>query len=612
MDKYNFKLYLNKIIDFVELLSKESFDGDCFTPHDYSHCDAVDKIVKALIEKSKINEILELSELENFILFASVWTHDLGMFDKVAEEYLGDDFSPENKRRDHDKISAKFLNKENGEFRSYFKELPDDIATNFIHTINIISKYHRRVYNINECPETRYFKGQKIRARLLSCLLRLGDTLHIDSSRYDRKMFNILQYGDFDRTARMHWLKSYVVSSVHLDIEKHTILVNIDLPEQENEKYYEWDESINRLKFIIHENIYEDILSTSSTMRFYKLPFYDTVDIQINLCPGYESDKIEDIRNTLNDLDILLSPNTSKVIKKSIESLRSLSTTTEFKSYKTFKKHTKQLLDHLVKILEKRPCHVGLKKIVERFNDIYCEFDKKSELTTKSDIRMLQDKIFELCTSISDIRNAERLKIINSPKDEIRKYSNIILFGFSETVSGYLNAIQDNEFKRNANLYIFECGGKRQFSYNNSLEYNDGVHYAVYMHKIGFKNINILPETSFASLIIDKDLNNNNSCVLFGANGIDISDNSCGHTSGHLSIAIMAKYFNIPVYVISEQFKYGIITWNKSLERDNSLWITGHKEIINELNNKNINLINYREDKISNELIFKIITNADA
>jgi hypothetical protein len=72
------------------------------------------------------------------------------------------------------------------------------------------------------------------------------------------------------------------------------------------------------------------------------------------------------------------------------------------------------------------------------------------------------------------------------------------------------------------------------------------------------------------------------SLVLFGVNGISEEDNDCGHSSGHLMIAIVANHYKIPVMVIA-------------------------RKLIKDMKKQNIELINYLEDRIPLKLISEII-----
>jgi translation initiation factor 2B subunit (eIF-2B alpha/beta/delta family) len=146
------------------------------------------------------------------------------------------------------------------------------------------------------------------------------------------------------------------------------------------------------------------------------------------------------------------------------------------------------------------------------------------------------------------------------------------------------------------------------------MEYNDGFHYAINLSRKGFKNIELMPDASFASLLSCLEYNidlSKRSCVLLGANGVDKNTKDCGHTSGHLMMAIVAKEYHVPVYIIADSFKIGDIKWNPNLVRDEASWLVGQKSYLDELKNNKITVKNYREDRILREYITGYISNVD-
>ena len=435
-----------------------------------------------------------------------------------------------------------------------------------------------------------------------------------------------MQIGDFDRTARLHWLKSCFISNIFLDIDKQTISINLDIPEF-NPNYggfqnrMEWEENYQKLSAMIHDDIFEDVLAVLDIFLENEIKPYIRVKVITNFVPGYSKNQYEEISGIISDLNIILSPNTSKVIEKSLASLTSLCGI-EFENYEKFNRYSDQLIKHLKKIYEDRPCHEGLNKIIKRIEALQTtfneEFDEKLKEDSnfdpknlrKSEIRELQERLrAEVKKIVEERENYAKDLYARCREPMFENVKNIFLFGFSEMVSNFLNIYCEHHvnFRNTIQLYILECAAKRRFSRNNILDYNDGIHYATVMSKLGFSKIAILPETSMPSLIEDKEIQGNISVVLFGANGID-EDGNVGHTSGHLLIAKIAECYAIPVFVIADTFKKGKWEWKLSSKRK-AAWLTADKDIIRELDSRNIERINYREDKLPKELITNLITN---
>lgn len=619
-----YEKYYENIKKHVEEISLNKGVG-YFTPHDNNHCYQVERIVKELVEKSRF----DLSNTEKFILLCAVWTHDLGMYKKVAEEcekYKG--LSDEEIREKHDEISAHYLKKKSLYIFGLDKlgKKIEDIAERrtiekYINTINIISKYHRRKEDIYECPEERFIEGQKINTRLLGCFLRLGDTLHVDSSRFDRELYDILQIGSFDRSQRLHWLKSYVVSNLHIDDKKMTIFVNIDLPELKNEDETSGKYNINELKEgykklakIIKEDIYEDVIEVNDVFRDYDLPTYTKVEPLINYIAGYGQKEYEEIIGMVLDLEIILSPNDSSVIKKTFDSIKSLCKI-GFGTYEEFYNATEQLIRNLEITRDRRTCHVGLGKIIDVMEGQFDRFSKDKKSGNANLIKNYQKSIREEIESIeADIKKSEN-EVYNNCKNHLTGKKYIFVSGFSSMVSNFIYSYaKDNkDFMDNVNIYVLEFGGRRRFLHHNFVDYNDGIEYSLYLKNKGFSKINLLSDTSFASLLHEKtsynisnpEITPENSLTLFGANGID-ADGNCWHSSGHLMVAMISKCFKVPVKIVANTFKKGDVKW-KASELRKTNWLTGQKNILKELESNNIHLINYLEDKIPKKFYDEVI-----
>ncbi len=92
--------------------------------------------------------------------------------------------------------------------------------------------------------------------------------------------------------------------------------------------------------------------------------------------------------------------------------------------------------------------------------------------------------------------------------------------------------------------------------------------------------------------------------VIFGANGIDLDYGrkgftAIGHTAGHLTILELAKKYEVPVYVVSDGYKFGTIESHlkdRENQRWGTQWVAGGGKVLTDLNE--ITLYNPREDII--------------
>lgn len=646
IDTFDYNTCLEGVREYVRELCKQQKNPTYYTPHDANHCYAVEQMVVALIKESKP----KLSDLERFILFSAAWTHDLGMLDSVADEFFKHKKSngqntAQNIRKKHDKISAWHLSsnykkifliksdnlalpvKDEDEVKDEVKDEVNNevnnMLRNYAYTINIISKFHRMEADINDCPKQRYVKGEVVKTRLLAAFLRLGDTLHVDSSRFDRRVYDVLLLGQLDRSARLHWLKSYVVSNVYLDSGTGTIFVNIDLPECN--ELFESDktdgvESIKSLENAIISDIFNDVLAVSDVFREHGLPAYAMVKPNLSLVPGFPSKDIEEIKGIIGDLGVAFSPNTSKVIEKAFDSITSLCNIDFGTKSEQFHLQMRQLLAYLDEVHKIRPCHVALGKVIGTAKEVFKSEWKKVGLKDTADEKKRQKQIRQcqraISTELDELKvqreqNIKKLYGLCCETDLLKPYKNIILFAYSEMVTTFLEKYGrfHQEWKENVNLYVLECSGKRRLKSNESMEYIDGLYYASQLSLRNFKNISLLPDTSFGSLVynFEEDKEIEESLILFGVNGIDEGNEDCGHTSGHLMIALIAEKCGIPVWIIADSFKRGKIKWERKLMRGSS-WLVGQKKLENNLKQRNIMPINYLEDRIPRKLINKIIT----
>lgn len=621
--------YRNRLLtteDFVRKLSEKSQDTSYYTPHEAGHCLAVEKMIKALIQKSMI----QFTDLEKFILFTAAWIHDLGMFLEVANIFFESQKVPETERsplhiRDqHDEISAWYLSKNGTSILGIHSDKdvkPQTIVQatlrNYANSINLISQFHRIKNSVDNCPIESFLKGERIRTRLLACLLRLADTLHVDTSRFDRNLYDVLQIGEMDRSARLHWLKSYIVSNVYLDPKTETVFVSIELPKIRGDSPQEradWEESSTNLQRIIVHDIQEDLLTVRGTFMDNSMPAYSQVKARITFVPGYSKEDIEEITGMINDLGVVFSPNTSKVIEKALDSINSICRM-RFDRADLARNHIHQLIRYLKDVHNLRPCHIGLAKVIHDTEEVFNkQFPKEEDWrkVTTDEITRRQNAIAKKVNQVRTSRKRGLNKLYDKCKTNVLDgIENIIVFGYSEMVTNFLKEYETHHpnWKDNLTIFVLECSAKRRFTSDNDIEYNDGMYYALQLSKKSFNNIVLLPDTSFASLAYNLNQKNkqSRSLVLFGVNGINRQDYACGHTSGHLMVAIVAKYFKIPVKVIGDRFKIGKVLWKTNAERGTPSWLTGQQAILDSLARQNITLRNYLEDKIPRALLTEII-----
>jgi len=580
---------------------------------------------------------------------------------------------------------------------------------NIVRTIAIVVRYHRKKEDINECKIKREIKGETIRLRLLAAILRLADSLHIDASRVDYSLYSLLQMTAYTQATRLHWLTAFFVSNVFLDIDAQAISVNLDLPDYKNFLEYKypkldeghpkeiedeghpkeiedeghpkeiedeghpkeiedeghpkeikreisnwekvkreisnWNDSITNLEYIISSDIYSELTVLNKIFSANRMPIYVNVKINTSVVSGFDQGKIKEIEGVLSELEIIFSPNTSKVITTTLDSIKK-HTKKEYTGSDHFLNELIQLVRKIQKLHQDRPGHVTLGKIYNCLSDLsqVCQTTLNIDDNIKPKLNVLEGFV----KYIKERKDAAEYKLFNIDmfnKIVSSETKRVFLFGYSSSIIKLLETQRDYIYspapgKELIDFYILEGATKRRYTHNNQIEYNDGIKYAREIRKIANNNnIYIIPDIGFGSLLskshgcpkpekdgqkspdsesnqttekedVQKSSNSKKespltSLVLFGTNGIDHEGN-CAVSSGHLSIAIIAKSFKVPVKVVSDSLKFG--EWKCLKEARDNLWLTSQKIYQDELKKNNIRLINYREEKLPKDLINELHT----
>lgn len=651
------------VIKYISVLSENDqndydiYFDNLYTPHGIEHFNAVDRIVAKIINDLQDNNPkFELNDSEMLILFLSVWFHDIGMFKEVYQDYpdksIADSISES--RNNHELIAAWFLN--NHHLKKYqLREIFHDKLplhgeiNNLLNTVAIIIKYHRRKYRMDTCPKYRYLLDHEIRVDLIASLLRIADTLHIDSSRFDNKKYKILRMiGGFDPESRLHWIKSFVISKIFLDMKRKTIRIVLDLPEKNKN-----DDSVTKLKSQISDEIYEDLCVVDQVFFKHGIEFYRLLEIECNYIAEMDRSIKNDISAVLNNLDIMGSPNDSKIIstilygltilygdsnkedevlwkekfepdfdtldfgidekiihfiKSKLEEEVTVKSPPDVSQEISLKNELSSFVSYLNSIYDKRPCHLGVLSIITVLKEL---------LNGKQLEGKLRTTLYILIKYI-EIKRLKNIRNINAKAHQhLKDINHIFLFGYSQMVVEFLSnyyfeqcmAGQVNKEKvDHLSFYIFECAGKNSYSSGSHVTYNDGVRYALTLAQAGFKNIEILPDISIATLLYNLSIRNdqlkltpNNGIMLFGANGVDENDHVLAHSSGHRAMAIIAQFANVPIKVIADDIKYGrLLDRNEPVLREEKEkeWMLLDADVRLELKEYKIELKNYREDRI--------------
>ena len=379
--------------------------------------------------------------------------------------------------------------------------------------------------------------GDQIKVKLLAAYLRLADALHMDKTRNDEYLYQIYLMSNIPEEQRFHWIKARSIDAIIPNTDTLNITVKMIIP-------MEWDESkIKPLVNVFIETIQEELESVKNILIRGQISTFLDVVPNIGKMKDMDDEKIKDLENLLNDIEIVLSPNASKIISMVIDNLISICKNTDIKmAIKRVVEYEKFLINN---VLKQRSCHVVLKKIYNIIVHHTADLEKSAK---EKEMRTIVSAIKKKAESLKEDREKTKLLLKKNAAPLLMNGGNILLFGFSSSVVYALEDININ-IKDSMDIYICECRNKTRYEHGNKLSFSDSISYASEIAKLEFKNIYIISDCSVANILsrgkVDK--------VIFGTNGVDKEFN-IGHTVGHLMIADLARAYNVPTFgVVSKK-----------------------------------------------------------
>jgi translation initiation factor 2B subunit (eIF-2B alpha/beta/delta family)/transcriptional regulator with XRE-family HTH domain len=255
--------------------------------------------------------------------------------------------------------------------------------------------------------------------------------------------------------------------------------------------------------------------------------------------------------------------------------------------------------------------------------------------TAKSDI----DDVVQLCSQQAQLLNlqerarkvkdADELRaIVKDFETEKRKaYEDIakaargefkvgdwfILFGFSAAVLEALKALGE-DVQASSRVFVLECRNKTLYGPENSVEYCDGVQYAIRVRQLGYRRVYLASDSSAAYILAAtkreptewepyfKRPKGNRVHVLLGADGIDKDDAAAWSTVGCLPLALAAKEHDAKVYVLAEPNKVRPgLKWPRP--RETTEWLTSEPAINRDLKQTGIEMIHPLNERLPSKLV---------
>lgn len=659
---------------FVQFCGKVHVDIESgtipsYTPHGRSHIQgvevAIDNLTAILEEKTR------LTPLEKLLLRFCAWSHDLGMVNEVANTYQQDMHGKppgvarlDELRKDHDKASAYYLQKHVPSLfegthdgilggivgvapQTYRTELlkrlksegglPEDVAVSMIefftdgetrqrwlasaatlaNTVNLIARYHRRAEDITRAPEFRYFLGERIRVQLLAAIFRLGDALHVDRTRFEQTGFEILARSpQFSDESRVHWIKSFIVSSIRIDPESATVHVQADVPvasELGGDDFAVDSERMHGMVSFIVNDLTEDVMSVARILLAAGFPPLLGVTADVQEIPAMHYP--DDVRAALNHIYASSSPNTSRLITIALDVLQwhlAKAEKREDGADYLLRKLNEQLIS-LGEQLEQRPCHEALRKIQDLLVSVKEAWaDKEFQHGSLAEIcgtRYVLHTLLEGVRATVIDKRAEVKKGVENPEfiEIFDACSDIVLYGYSEQVLALLAQLNATKRDQYPDIHVLECRTKTAYAPAGDLLYLDGERYAHALRKQGYKGkVTIEPDAAVGRILTEK----RKPLIVLGSNAV-YPGGTFVHSMGHLTVAAAAKAAHLrdkcAVVVLTDTMKIGEQQHPKPRERHEDEWLTPRKHVIAALKKAGVELHNWQEDTVPSALVDKLL-----
>lgn len=158
-----------------------------------------------------------------------------------------------------------------------------------------------------------------------------------------------------------------------------------------------------------------------------------------------------------------------------------------------------------------------------------------------------------------------------------------------------------------------ECRNKILYGPENSVEYCDGVQYALRVRELGYKQVYLASDSCAAYILAAakreptewepyfKRSSSKKVYVLLGADGIDPHDVSACSTVGSLRLALAAKEYDAKVYVLVEPKKLRPeLKWAEAREAE---WLTSEPAINGVLEHNGIEKLHPLNERLPAKLV---------
>ncbi len=539
--------------------------------HDKEHCQRIENAIHHLVPGEHYQS---LKDEERFFLLASPWILYF-TWDRQPNEGHHGPYTDKDRRE-------RAIQELNDPKTQELLTLSKEESRVFQYMID----FHALYKNLEECSQRLEVEKSYINVRLLTAYLRLADAKHVDQCGGPKKLFYFLH--DPNSPELFHWLKSKMYLEIQAEPERNEIHIHLDSNITLSQNIVD----------AIQKGLQLVVDSVKNILVIGGITKYLSVKVTRMEMPSPTPDERHTLEQLSMEYKIAFPPNAGMIIKLYLESMLGVAQQIS-KGHELVLTEAAELQGIAKDVYSLRPCHLGLEKYITECSSILDNTD-----------RLKDDKVNEIQNwadrSLKSI-DVRLQKVYEHAYTELFNFDNFLLFGFSSTVYETLSKISNKRGVNGPqlNLFICEAHNKVRIDDGKHIIFIDGLKYA---KQIQEKNINahitLIPDITFASIL--NLYHDKKWVVLYGANGIT-KDANCGHSAGHLSLAIIAKNYKIPVYILCDSYKIGVLKEDAQIKEREEQWLKGVSEW-RSTQDDNLKLQNLRESIVPGEFIDKIIT----
>lgn len=546
-----------------------------FTIHDHTHSLAVEEYLYELVPDHS-----GLNESEKLCLLAGAWIHDLGMI-PTQEEFERIASNPKKAleiRDEHHMRSARLV--ESDRDKIFHRLFPNKEERD---TLQTMAEFHRGVTDISRCPNEI---GRIKKVRLLAAYLRLADALCIDYRRRDEYLHNVLlQLGGVPRESQLYWeILPEIIETVEPKPKDFKINIQVKMPSEWKED--ESREKRERLEEIIKQEVEPELERIKNELVRGGMTVYLETEIS-PLYHGIEQGTKDKLKKFIHEVLIMHYPNASKLIETFLNTVLELAESTEQSGENLVEKIGEYVEGVNEEIRKTRRCHLGLINLCNIFRVL---------LEGSGSFKEKLKRIAREATAQREGMEKAREKIRGNGKPLFLDSGALLLFGYSDSV---ICILEDEEIERETPIYVAECRNKTKYR-DERMTYHDGIYYAQKIKEIGFKQVNLISEASVSHYLSSGRIKK----VVFGANGIDPNQGFV-HTVGHLTLADLAREYNVPVYLVASTLKIGRLEGGDDERKEE--WLATNNKTYREFM-ENIRILKPLEDVVPFNKVALLIT----